>query len=208
MIPLLQKLALFLPLLMAGCIISGLYGALHDQLTYTLSPDYFHAFKFIAFHIPQSLHNRAGAALVGWQATWWMGVLIGLPVLTLGLIVPDWRYYVKHSLAAFAVVALTALAVGLGALGYSYISIDADHLPSYDFPLGVDQVAFSRVGMMHNFSYIGGFVGILTAMTYLIIVGVRTSLRKTQVPSMPPVSGPRTAMNASRRGNTGEIGQP
>src|SRR6476620_12423474 len=105
-----KKAALFPPLLLAGCIISGLYGVLHDQLTYTLSPDYFHAFKFIMFKIPPSLHNRAGAALVGWLATWWMGVLIGLPVLTVGLIMPDWKSYLKHSLAAFAVVAFTALA--------------------------------------------------------------------------------------------------
>jgi hypothetical protein len=172
-----MKLILFPPLLLAGCLISGFYGVLHDELTYTLSPDYFHAFKFITFQIPDSLHNRAGAALVGWQATWWMGLLIGLPVLTLGLLMPDWKSYLTHSLAAFAVVALTALAVGLGALVYSYFAIDANHLPDYGYPRGVDRVAFARVGMMHNFSYLGGFIGIFTGISYLVAIRIRLRRR-------------------------------
>jgi len=41
-----RKLALFPFLLAAGCGISGLYGAAHDQISYSISPDYFHALKF------------------------------------------------------------------------------------------------------------------------------------------------------------------
>jgi hypothetical protein len=107
------KIALFPVLLAAGCVIAGLYGALHDQVSYTVSPDYFHAFKFRQFAIPAELHNRLGAALVGWYATWWMGLFIGVPVLVVGLIMPDGRTYLTRSLIAFAVVAVTALAVGL-----------------------------------------------------------------------------------------------
>jgi hypothetical protein len=31
-----------------------------------------------------------------------------------------------------------------------------------------DPVAFARAGMMHNFSYIGGFVGLVVALTAMI----------------------------------------
>jgi len=77
------KIALF-PLLM----IAGLYGALHNQISYTVSPDYVHAFKFQQFDISENLQGRVGASIVGWYASWWMGLLIGVPVLLVGLILP------------------------------------------------------------------------------------------------------------------------
>lgn len=52
------KFALLPVLLAAGCLISGVYGALHDQISYTVSPEYFHAFKFRQFAIPPELQNR------------------------------------------------------------------------------------------------------------------------------------------------------
>lgn len=175
----LLKLTLLPILLAAGCLLAGLYGAVHDQLSYTVSPDYFHAFKFPMFQIPEHLHNRLGAALVGWRASWWMGVLIGVPVLLAGLPLPDWKSYLKHSLIAFAIVTLTALAIGLAALAYASLTITPENLPDYAYPkLVTDPVAFARVGTMHNFSYLGGFIGIVTAIGYLIAVRWRITLRQ------------------------------
>ena len=74
------KLALFPMLLAAACVVSGVYGAVHDRLSYTVSPDDFHRLVFHQFRIPVGLHTRAGAALVGWHATWWMGLFIGFPL--------------------------------------------------------------------------------------------------------------------------------
>jgi hypothetical protein len=110
------KLALFPVLLAAACIVAGVYGALHNQISYSVSPDYFFALKFHQFAIPGDLRNRTGASIVGWYASWWMGLIIGVPVLLIGLILPDWKTYLTHGLVAFAVVASTALVVGLGAL--------------------------------------------------------------------------------------------
>src|SRR5205814_10033702 len=110
------KVALFPVLLIAACLTAGLYGALHNQISYTVSPDYFHAFKFHQFGIPEQLRGRVGASIVGWHASWWMGLFIGVPVLLVGLILPGWKVYLSRCLIAFAVVAGTALLVGLGAL--------------------------------------------------------------------------------------------
>jgi hypothetical protein len=164
------KLALFPILLVAGCIVAGTYGALHDQISYTVSPDYFHALKFQQFDIPVERHNRIGAAIVGWRASWWMGVLIGVPVLLIGLVHAGWKAYLSHSLIAFAVVALTSFAVGMWALVDATHNITEESVSRSSFPGGVsDKVAFARVGNMHNFSYFGGFVGIVTASLYLIV---------------------------------------
>lgn len=156
----LRKLALFPILLVTACLFVGLYGGLHDQISYSISPDYYHAFKFNQFSIPVALRNRVGASIVGWYASWWMGLFIGVPVLLVALIMPDRRSYVTRSLVAFAVVVFTALVVGLSALIHAS-----------------DRVAFDRVGTMHNFSYLGGGLGIITASIYLVIERVRLTRR-------------------------------
>ncbi len=167
------KLALFPVLLAAGCVISGLYGMLHDQISYTVSPDYFHHLKFRQFDIPPHLHNRFGAALVGWYATWWMGLFIGIPVLTVGLIMPTGRTYAARCLVSFTVVAVTALAVGLGGLARAYQTVTPDDFATAEPNDVADRVAFRRVGEMHNFSYLGGFLGIVTGSAYLVVARVR-----------------------------------
>jgi hypothetical protein len=173
------KVALFPVLLAAGCLISGVYGALHNQISYSVSPDYFHAFKFNQFGIPEGLRDGIGASIVGWHASWWMGIIIGVPVLLVGLVMPDARSYFSRVLIAFAVVAATALVVGLGALADACSSITASNLPGYRYPDGVtDKVAFARAGAMHNFSYLGGFIGIITGSLYLVAERIRLARRR------------------------------
>jgi hypothetical protein len=174
------KAAIFPVLLVAGCLISGLYGMLHNQISYTVAPEYFHAFKFHQFAIPNGLHNRIGASIVGWQASWWMGFIIGIPILLVGLMMPDAKAYLTRILIAFAIVAATALIVGLGALANASSSITALDLTEHWYPDGVtDRVAFARAGTMHNFSYLGGFLGIITASLYLVAERMRLMRRRS-----------------------------
>ena len=173
------KLTLFPVLPAAGCAFSGLYGALHDQISYTVSPDYYHAFKFHQFAIPDGLHNRVGAAIVGWEATWWMGLIMGVPVLLVGLIMPDGKTYLSRCLIAFAVIAATALALGLAALAYATYTVTSSTFPVDWFPPGVaDRAAFARVGIMHDFSYLGGLLGIITGSVYLVVARFRLGRRR------------------------------
>lgn len=168
------KLALVPLLLIAACLIAGLYGALHNQISYTVSPDYFHTFKFKQFRIPEHQHGRVGAAIVGWYASWWMGLFIGIPVLLVGLILPGWKLYLSRCLLTFAVVACTALIVGLGALQYAKFTFAEGSLPWYAIRGEIsDRVAFAQAGTMHNFSYLGGFIGIITGSLYLIAERLR-----------------------------------
>lgn len=164
---LLQKLALWPPLLVAACLLAGGYGAIHDQLSYTLSPDYFHAFKFQQFAIRPQHWNRLGVAVVGWRATWWMGVLAGVPILVIGMVTGDWRKYVRRTLMAYLVAIATAAAVGLAAMAVGSSRITEASLGRFGFPPGVDRVAFARVGFMHKWSYMGGGIGCLAACVYL-----------------------------------------
>lgn len=178
------KVVLVPVLLVAACIIAGLYGVLHDQVSYTVSSDYYHGFKFRQFDIPADLHNRVGAAIVGWAASWWTGLIVGVPIVLVGLVIPGWRAYARHCLVAFGVVAATAFAVGLGALAYASLTISDLSVAGYWSPGSVaDRVALERAGMMHNFSYLGGFLGIVTGTAYLAIARARQPAKS---PSSPP----------------------
>lgn len=60
-----KKAFLTVLLMILACLIAGVYGALHNQISYTVAPEYFTKFKFYQFQIGASLHGREGCALVG-----------------------------------------------------------------------------------------------------------------------------------------------
>lgn len=156
---------LLVPVLFAlACLFAGLYGALHDQVSYTVSSEYFTRFKFHQFGMPDTISNRLGAALVGWQASWWMGVVIGVVLIPPGLVIRGARQYFVTMIRTFGIVALTTLAVGLIALLVAFMTVNegnAGEFTTYGNKI-VNDVAFARAGTMHNFSYLGGLIGIVT----------------------------------------------
>ncbi len=157
-------------LLVVACLFAGLYGALHNQISCTVSPEYFTAFKFHQFHLGEALPLRGGAAVVGFLAAWWMGIVIGIVVVPFGLRVPGTWASVISTIKAFAVVALTALAFGLGALLVAFVTVgpeDCGQVVRYGNQM-VDDVAFTRAGAMHNFSYLGGLAGIVSGCAFLV----------------------------------------
>ncbi len=154
-----QKLVFLPVLLVAACVVAAAYGAIHNQISYTVSPAFFHFDLFDRCMIPDGLRTRAGASLVGVLTSWWMGLVIGIPVFLLALIIPGWKAYVKHSLIAVLLVVTTALAVGLGALAVARWAIRCG--PT------------AQAEIMHDFGYLGGGVGLLVAIAYLIVVRVR-----------------------------------
>lgn len=159
-----KELALAPVLLVVACLFAGVYGALHNQVSYTVAPEYFTAFKFEQFRIGPATPDRAGAAIVGWNAAWWMGVVIGVVLIPLGLVIRGPRAYLAGMVAVFGVVAATTLVVGLAALAVATVTLDATSVGEirvYENDI-VDDVAFARAGAMHNFSYLGGLIGILT----------------------------------------------
>ncbi|GHU28396.1 hypothetical protein FACS1894172_00870 [Spirochaetia bacterium] len=160
-----KKLLVFVLLFVISCVMAGLYGFLHDQISWTLSPEYFTQLKFQQFFIPELFHNRLGAGIVGILATWWMGLVIGIVLIPVGLVIPGWKNYLTGMIKVLGIVALTALLIGTGALIYGLLNYRIDTMPRFSTPVGVnDPVRFSVVGTMHNFSYLGGIVGIVTGI--------------------------------------------
>ena len=158
------KLLLIPVLFVVACIFAGTYGAIHNQISYTVAPEYFTQFKFHQFRIDAEIPDRIGAAIVGWNAAWWMGVIIGIVLIPLGLLIRGNANYFWGMIRVFGIVAITTLVVGLVALAIAFAIVDPENVGEftrYDNEIA-DDAAFARAGTMHNFSYLGGLIGIIT----------------------------------------------
>ncbi len=167
----LQKLAALVLLLLAALLLCGLFGALHDQISYTVSREYFTLFKFVQFGIDPEGGERLGAASVGLQATWWMGIPIGAVLGTVALFAPAARTMLRETLRTFALVTVIALAIGLLGLLWGWINfvvLSAPAPPDWYVPKGLQNLRpFLCAGAMHNASYLGGVVGLLIGAIWL-----------------------------------------
>lgn len=137
--------------------LAALYGALHDQLSYGLGPEYFTCLKFPQFGLLDAhLAPRWRAAQVGLLAGGTAGVPLGLVLLWLTrrqrqACVP-WR-------GALAVL-LGAVSFALLGLGVGWLALELGGLPRV--PACVqDARGFLLAAWMHDGSYLGALVGLV-----------------------------------------------
>lgn len=167
-----KKILVLLLMLFLSPVIAGCYGILHDQLTYSLCHEYYTKFKFIQFglleegQVPHFRYPRIHVAIVGFFATWWMGLPIGFILGLTGLIHRNAKRMLRVTLQAMLLTLFVAFITGLIGLLYGHWYL-ADHGVDWYFPKDlIDRKAFIRVGSMHNFSYLGGLTGLIAAIYY------------------------------------------
>ena len=84
-----ERLPSIIRLAAFGAIVAGAYGALHDQVSYTISPEYFTKLKFEQFAWADfGWPRRAFVAQVGFLATWWVGLIAGWALARVGRVDP------------------------------------------------------------------------------------------------------------------------
>jgi hypothetical protein len=171
-----KKFLTLIGIVVAGCLVAGLYGIFHDQLTYTISPEYYTKFKFYQFELMDEgseasfKHPRLLVSMVGFMATWWMGIPIAT-VLGLFSLHSDKRFMIDIALKAFLVAIIVTFGTGLYGLyeGYSYLANQPkEKFERWFIPENlVDFKSFIAVGSMHNYSYLGGLFGLLGGIAYI-----------------------------------------
>jgi hypothetical protein len=151
-------------------IAAGIYGVLHDQVTYSISPEHFSKLKFNQFHFANfGLPNRVFVSEIGFIAAGSAGFFSGWFLARIA--VPAWpgRLAFRRAFVGFSVIftlAFAAAAIGY-VLGLRH-SADYSHWQGICFSLGVANVpAFVRVAYIHNASYVGGLIGLIAAITFL-----------------------------------------
>jgi hypothetical protein len=156
-----------LPVLIGvACLLAGLYGMIHNQISYTVGPEYFTRFKFLQVHIAEALPYRTGAAIVGWRASWWMGLVIGAPIAFAALFLPDARSMARAFLRVSLLVVAITLALGTASL---LVRMTPEIQALIPIPATVeDPAAFARAGLMHDTSYGAGLIGLLVGLVVMI----------------------------------------
>lgn len=160
-------------LALAGALVAGIFGIVHDQITFTISPEYFTRMKFYQFRGADfGFPQRVFVAEIGFLATWWVGLIAGWFLARLAL--PRSASPGKRVMMAMAVIVGVTVVGGAGGyfVGPAFFenrSEWGDALVS----LGVtDATAFYRVAAIHFGSYAGAFFGWLAMM---VVLGARVS---------------------------------
>lgn len=170
----LKKLLILILIIGLAPLIGGLYGILNDQLTYTISPEYYTKYKFYQFGL-MDIGNEAifpnpriEVSAVGFMATWWMGLPIGLILGLVGLVHKDNKQMFQSTFKAIVLTVIVAFTTGLIGLAYGKLYL-ADTGVDWWLPENlIDTKNFIAVGSMHNFSYLGGFSGLIAGAIYSI----------------------------------------
>lgn len=166
-----KKFLILLLIIVLALFIGGLYGILNDQLTFTISPEYYTKFKFYQFGLVDFVNGsnlRSGVAIVGFLATWWVGLPIGIILGLVGLIHKNSKQMFYVTLRAILVTIIVAFITGLIGLAYGKFYL-ADAGVDWWLPEDlIDTKNFIAVGSMHNFSYLGGLTGIVAGIIYSI----------------------------------------
>ena len=152
---------------LTGALFAGAYGAIHDQISFAISSEYFTRMKFRQFHWADvGLPPRAFASVVGALATWWVGLIAGWVLARIGLdrVAPGSRAPLQRS--AFAIILIfTAITGTLGALIGLAISRGelSGWAPYRDAYALHDLPGFVIVAWLHGSGYFGAALGLLVA---------------------------------------------
>jgi hypothetical protein len=171
-----KKFVVFITIILFAIVLAGLYGIIHDQITYSIAPEYFTRFKYRQFNIDPAIYgDRMAVALIGFLATWWMGYIIGIPLSAVALIYPDHRSMRRSALKAIVIVFITAVIFGV--IGYfrgkyHLVKTGVDWWLPEDL---IHRDDFIIVGSIHNYSYLGGIVGLILGIIYLVTMRYTSS---------------------------------
>jgi len=163
--PKVRNIRKILPFVLLGGLLGGVYGVVHDQVSFTISAEYFTEAKFKQFQYADfGLPNRIFAAIIGFLATSWIGLFVGWLLARIRFYVDDHesaRQDILRGLATVFSIALFMAFLG-GVVGY----IRVRHFHHYSFFGWEKEITssampnFAIVGIIHYFSYLGGFAGL------------------------------------------------
>lgn len=157
---------------LGGALIAGTYGIAHDQITFSIGPEYFTEFKFHQFfYLPKTQPERLIVAEIGFLATWWVGFFAGWFMGRLSIPHLPWRRAAKLSLKGVLLMMATCISFALIAYGWAPTRQEDPRMESWDGMFAgrdvIDSVAFAQVGYIHNASYLGGLIGLIVALVWM-----------------------------------------
>lgn len=189
-----NRLPAMMRIALMGAVVAGLYGALHDQISYTIAPEYFTNLKFRQFaYADFGWPPRLFAAVVGFLATWWVGLIAGWFLARAGLAEVPMPARRSCAVKAFTIVLVVTPVIGvIGTLLGVAVTRSSDLSGWSDLQQALDindLPAFVIVAYLHAAGYLGALVGFILSIVY-----VRRCLARNRT------CGPNRALAADRGG--------
>ncbi len=163
-----NKLLIIAPWVVLGVVVAGLYGIANNQVTYTLSPEFYREYKFLSFgvqDIPGS--DRLRVAAVGWLASWWVGLVIGVIITLPGI----FSFNADIKWLFFLYVAIIFSGCFLGGLG-AYLWSNYGNVPFVLLSLNKGHL-YNHVGFIHVGVYVGAAFGLIVAFIHAMELAVK-----------------------------------
>ena len=121
-----KKILTVILISLIAAILAGIYGIIHDHITYAISPEYYTKFKFIQFNLANENNidkikfPRIFVSIVGFLATWWFGLVLGFILGFFNLIQTSWQNLFKVSFNALLIAILVTFITGMLGLFYGF----------------------------------------------------------------------------------------
>jgi hypothetical protein len=162
------QLAAMVRIAAIGAVVAATYGAVHDQVSYTISPEYFTKLKFHQFAWADAgWPRRVFVAEVGMLATWWVGMIAGWVLCRAGFADPEKATLRGDVARAFAIVLGVAVASGVVGVLLGTIASHGDLTSWSEWRENlwlVDVPSFVIVAYLHWASYLGALLGLVVAV--------------------------------------------
>ena len=169
-------LTIFLVAAMAS-VIAGIYGVINDQITFSISSEYYTKYRFLQYNLVQVegdsriIYPRILVVLVTFLSTWWFPLISGLIIIIFNLIQNTWKMLLKTSVLAMLISIL--ITVFSAIIGFMLGSLIIRKLPKYYFADWCfipdklnDYENYITAGTMDVFNSFGGFLGLIVAIFY------------------------------------------
>ncbi len=145
-----MRIVLIILLIGIATLAGGLYGALFDQITYTISPEFFTKMRFPQYEITGDVNERWEAAKMGFRNAWGVGLGLGCFLSVAGLLHSDNKKMFWSTLKSFGIALFLSFFFGM--IAFLFVEPVMDKIIS-----------------MNNYSYVGGTIGMFLGLGWQVL---------------------------------------
>ena len=164
-----RKFLISILIIFSSTIIASIFGIIHNQVSYSISHEFFEDFLFGNFGTNKLYitDKRIEASLVGIIGTYWVGLILGIIYALLYL-------FLKNPNKLKSVFAVIFSNIGFAILGSIVGFVVTEFFVSWEnagifIDFGIQQPQnYVQAAYMNTGSYYGGFIGLIFGIIYLL----------------------------------------
>ena len=154
-------------IIILSIVIASLFGAIHNQISYSVSSEFFKNFLFGNFGVYdwEIKNDRILASLVGILGSYWVGLILGIIYSIIFLFLKTENNFKNILYAIFRNIGFAFIGSLAGYIIGKFISLENSGV-FIDFGTQFPR-NYIEASYMHTGSYFGGIVGLVLGIIYL-----------------------------------------